>query len=107
MAKGAASEYAFDEDAARARLSLPDDDVAQAHARFTLGQYLIAAGQADEGDALVSAASALHPDSWAIWRQGAELDERGLAATEAFWRRVDALGDQRYYETVDMPGMPA
>lgn len=106
VAKGAASKYALDEDAARAQLSLPGDDVARAHATFTLGQYLIALGQADEGDRLVSAASTLHPDSWAIWRQGAELDERGLAATEAFWRRVDALGDKRYYEPVDMPEMP-
>lgn len=106
VAKGAASQYALDKQTAMARLSLPNDDVAKAHASFVLGQYLIATGNAEEGDELVRAASELHPDSWAIWRQGAQLDERGLAATADFWTRVDALGSKRYYAVVDMPGMP-
>ncbi len=106
VAKGAASEYAFDAPAARAHLRLPTDDVARAHASFVLGQYLIATGRSEEGDRLVAVASELHPESWAIWRQGAPLDERGLAATAEFWSRVDALGEKRYYAPVDMPGMP-
>ncbi len=106
VAKGDASQYAFDESAARARLIAPTDAVAQAHATFVLGQYLIATGRSAEGDALVQQASELHPSSWAIWRQGAALIENGLAATGDFWARVDALGDRKYYARIDMPGMP-
>lgn len=106
VSRGADSRFAFDEAAVRAHLNLPSDDVAMAHASFMLGQYLVATGRVDEGNRRVAQASELHPDSWAIWRQGADLDERGLAATADFWRRVDALGEKRYYERVDMPGMP-
>jgi hypothetical protein len=104
--KGKDSEHVLDDDALRASLNLPTDDTAGAHAAFTLGQYLIASGNAAEGDALVARASELHPASWAIWRQGAELDDRGLAATADFWQRVDALGKAHYYAPVDMAGMP-
>lgn len=106
VAKGSESEYAFDAEAARAHLSLPSPNIAQAHASFFLGQYLIGIGQSEEGDRYVEAASTLHPESWAIWRQGAGLDERGLAAQADFWERVDALGDKKYYAAVDMKGMP-
>ena len=106
VAKGSDSEYAYDAEAARARLSLPTSNVAEAHASFFLGQYLIGIGQTEEGERHVKAASRLHPDSWAIWRQGAGLDERGLAAQADFWERVDALGDKKYYAEVDMKGMP-
>jgi len=106
VAKGSGSEYAFDAEAARAHLDLPTANVAEAHASFVLGQYLIGIGEIDEGDRFVEEASRLHPESWAIWRQGADLDERGLAAQANFWQRVDALGDKKYYAAVDMKGMP-
>ena len=54
----------------------------------------------------IQEASRLHPDSWCIWRQGAGVNETGLAALPEFWQRVDALGEARYYARVDMPGMP-
>ena len=107
VSRGEASDHALDAAQVRARLKLPTDDVMTAHAAFTLGQYLIASGNATEGDAWVTRASELHPVSWAIWRQGAELDSRGLAATADFWQRVDALGKTPYYEPVEMAGMPA
>lgn len=104
---GAASQYALSEEQARAQLSLPGNDSSRAHASFVLGQYLIASGNREEGDQLVAQASELHPESWAIWRQGAELNERGLAATADFWQRVDKLGARKYYEPVNMAGMPS
>lgn len=106
VAKGADSEYAFDKQRARAQLQLPTNNIQKAHTAFVLGQYLLATGNTEEGDALVASASELHPESWAIWRQGAALDERGLAATNDFWARVDALGSRQYYASIDMPGMP-
>ena len=106
VAKGAASNYAPDPQQVKRQLQLPTDNIVKAHTAFVLGQYLLATGNTDEGDALVATASELHPESWAIWRQGAELDERGLAATSDFWDRVDALGSRKYYASIDMPGMP-
>lgn len=94
---GRASRHVLDAQRAAARLRLPDASVAQAHAHFRLGLHLLRAGNADEASEQLAEASRLHPDSWAIWRQAAEKDARGLAAGPAFWARVDALGDRAYY----------
>ena len=67
---------------------------------------MIRRGEVDEGNRRIREASRLHPDSWCIWRQGADVTEQGLAALPDFWQRVDALGEQRYYARVDMTGMP-
>jgi hypothetical protein len=103
---GPASEHALDAERARARVPQPTDDEARAHVMFRLGQHLLRHGRVEEGDRWLAEASRLHPDSWAIWRQGAGLTELGLAAQPAFWARVDALGERRYYAAVDMKGMP-
>ena len=94
---GAASRHALAPQEVRRRLHKPDAAIAEAHARFRLGQLLLRAGQEAQGRAQLDTASQLHPDSWAIWRQHAERDARGLAAGPAFWARVDALGDKPYY----------
>lgn len=103
---GAASVHALDEARAAAKITTPDDAVAEAHARFRLGQYLLRAGRAEEAQAQMAEASRLHPDSWAIWRQAAEKDARGLAAGPAFWARVDALGERPYYPPADIAAEP-
>ena len=91
----------------RATREMPED-VARltAQALFRLAQVLIRRGEREEADRWIHEASRLHPDSWCIWRQGAGVNETGLAALPEFWQRVDALGDARYYARVDMPGMP-
>jgi hypothetical protein len=104
--RGAGSAYAFDAPAARAHVPAPSDETVRAHAMFRLGQLLIRRGEAEEGDRWLAEASRLHPESWCIWRQRAGVNEAGLAAQADFWRRVDALGAKRYYERVDMEGMP-
>ena len=54
-------------------------------------------GRSAEGDTHLAEASRLHPGSWNIWRQAADLDEVGKASGEAFWQRVAALGERPYY----------
>ena len=103
---GQASAYALPTERARAHAPQSTEDVAQAHVMFRLGQYLLRHGQKAEGDRWLAEASRLHPDSWAIWRQRAGVNDMGLAALPDFWARVDALGDRRYYAPIDMPGMP-
>jgi len=99
---GASSPYALDAKAVMARLIVPDAAIAEAHAHFRLGQALLRDGQTAEAAAEFAEATRLHPDSWAMWRQTADKDARGLAVGEAFWRRVDALGDRPYYAPIDL-----
>lgn len=101
---GAASVHALDEAGAAAGLSLPDDRVAEAHARFRLGQHLLREGHAEEARAWLAEATRLHPESWAMWRQAAPKNERGIASGPEFWARVDALGSHPYYAPVDIGG---
>jgi hypothetical protein len=103
---GAASEHALGAAAARANLAVPTEDTARAHAMFRLGQFLLRQGEREEGDRWLQEASRLHPESWCIWRQGAEVNPLGLASPPEFWTRVDALGERRYYARVPMKGMP-
>ena len=105
--RGAASEHVFDGAGARAHLPAVTADMARAHTAFRLAQYLLREGRAAEGDRWLAEASRLHPESWAMWRQRAGVNELGLAALPDFWERVDALGAKRYYAPVDMKGMPA
>lgn len=104
---GAASRHAWSAERVMQAFSLPDDGISLAHAHFRLGQQLLAQGQVEEAQAQMARASALHPDSWAIWRQAAAKDARGLAAGPEFWARVDALGSRPYYAPVEVDAPPA
>lgn len=103
---GAESAHAFTLDQARGHLPALTENAVRAQAMFRLGQTLLRRGEAAEGHRLIQHASRLHPESWCIWRQGADVTDQGLAAQPDFWERVDALGEKRYYAPVDMKGMP-
>jgi hypothetical protein len=90
-------EYALTASAARANLPKVTPEIAEARARFRLGVWLRAQGRIGEGDKQLAEASRLHPDSWSMWRQAADLDEVGKASGPDFWKRVQALGDKPYY----------
>ena len=96
--------YALAEDAARSAQPRISPEIAQAAAHFRLGVWLRRHGNAAEGDAHLAEASRLHPDSWTIWRQAADLVEVGKAGGPEFRARVDALGEQPYYIPPDLPG---
>ena len=90
-------KHALPADAARAGLPKVTQEIAEAHARFRLGVWLRAHGNTVEGDRQMNTASSLHPDSWSMWRQAADLDEVGKASGPDFWKRVQSLGDRPYY----------
>ena len=90
-------KHALPADQARAGLPRVTPQIAEARARFRLGVWLRAQGRTAEGDRQLEAASALHPESWSLWRQAADLDEVGKASGPDFWKRVQALGDKPYY----------
>lgn len=85
----------------------PDRGVADAHAQFRLAQALRREGRGAEAGAAFAEASRLHPESWAIWRQGAAKNETGLAVGDAFWARVDALGGKPYHRPIVLAETPA
>ena len=104
--RGAASLHVLDAAGFARRLHLPDATVAEAHAHFRLAQALQRDGRDDEASTQFDEATRLHPDSWAMWRQSAGKDARGLASGPEFWARVDALGDRPYYRPVEITEPP-
>ena len=102
---GNESPYVFDSDAARVLVEPMTNDMAMAHTKFQLGQYLLQNRRGGEADRLFSECRDLHPSSWNIFRQTTEKTDMGIAASEDFWGKVTSLGDKEYYKTVDMPGM--
>jgi hypothetical protein len=103
--RGSGSVHAMNETCAAEKLKLPDATIAEAHARFHLGRYLLREGQEAEAQVQMAEASRLHPDSWAMWRQAAAKDTRGLASGPEFWKRVDALGSRYYYPPAEIDDM--
>jgi hypothetical protein len=99
--------HALDAPAARAKLPRITDDIALAHAHFRLGVWLRRHGAVDEGTRHLAEANRLHPESWNMWRQSADLEAVGRAAGEGFWARVKDLGDKPYHQPPDLPGFPA
>jgi hypothetical protein len=97
-------KHALDADTAREKLPRITPDMALADALFRLGVWLRRDGRADDAVPILQQASVLHPDSWNIWRQAADLDAIGKASGPEFWARVNALGDRPYYPPPDLPG---
>jgi len=99
-------EHALDAASARAKLPEITPETALAHAHFRLATYLHRDGKIAEAERHFAEASRLHPDSWNMWRQAADLQEVGRASSPAFWARVSALGNRPYYAPPEIPGFP-
>jgi hypothetical protein len=89
-----------------------DEKGARAHACFALGAWLWRHGQRAASQRWLEEAVSLSPDNWAFRRQKiAVADDAAIgnyAATPEFWQAVRATADagKRYYDLIDMPGMP-
>lgn len=104
--KGRESRFVVDPEAVAAAQPLMTDEVALAHTKFKLGQYLSRHGRADEAAAVFAECRTLHPDSWNMFRETTERMDTGIAAGQEFWEKVMSLGDKQYYASINMPGMP-
>jgi len=91
-------------DVVRHALPAITPEIAQANAHFRLGLWLRGQGRAAAAASHLREAARLHPESWNLWRQAADLEAVGNAGGEAFWARVQALGDKPYYPPPDLPG---
>jgi tetratricopeptide (TPR) repeat protein len=91
---------------AAARRALPPitPEIAAADAHFRFGLWLRAQGRTMEAATHLREAARLHPQSWNMWRQAADLEAIANPDGAAFWERVEALGDRPYYPPPDLPG---
>jgi hypothetical protein len=96
--------HALDPAAAARKLPRITREIARAHAHFRLGVWLRRHGRDTAADRELAEASRLHPDSWSMWRQAADLVAVGNAGGPEFWARVQALGERPYYPPPDLPG---
>jgi len=96
--------HALPADAAARKLPAITPAIALAQAHFRLGIWLRQHGRAEAAATHLAEASRLHPDSWNMWRQAADLDAVGNASGGAFWQRVQALGDRPYYPPPELGG---
>lgn len=103
---GAQSTFVVPSATLQATTPAYSDSQAQANAMLQLGQWLVRHDKAAAGFALLRRASDLHPDSWSIWRQTADLEEIGKSGGPGFWARVQALGERKYYPKPNIAGMP-
>lgn len=99
-------KHALNPASAQEKLPRFTPEIALAHAHFRLGTYLRRQGKIAEADRHLAEASRLHPDSWNMWRQAADLQEVGRASSPEFWARVKTLGDRPYYAPPEIPGFP-
>ena len=90
-------KHALPGDEARARLPVITPEMAMADALFRLALHLRRHGREAEAAEHFAEASRLHPESWCIFRDAQALEPSGLAGGQAFWERVNALGDKPYY----------
>ena len=97
-------QHALGTDQAKAKLPRITPEMALADANFRLGVWLRRNGRAEDAAQFLAEASRLHPDSWNMWRQAADLEEVGKASGPEFWARVRQLGDRPYYPPPDIPG---
>jgi len=99
--------HALDATTARDKLPSITPEIALAHAHFRLGVWLREHGAAEKAAHHLAEASRLHPESWSLWRQAADLEAVGNSAGPAFWARVRTLGDKAFHPPPDFAGFPA
>ena len=66
--------YALPAEAVRDQLPRITPEIAEAQARFRLGLWLHGHGRMEQAPTQFAEASRLHPDSWTMWRQAADLE---------------------------------
>jgi hypothetical protein len=110
---GTKSPFALSPAEVAKRAHGPGQAAARGHACFALGAWLWRSGKQDASKRWFEEAVAAQPDNWAFRRQKiAVADDSAIgnfAATPEFWKAVqtNAARGKRYYDLIDMPGMPS
>ncbi len=105
---GAESRHALTPDEVRARLRNPSDDEMRAATHVRLGRHLYEAGHVDAARRHLETAVQLSPDKWNYRRQSMVLEGDAvgnLKVQPGFWEAMEALGEDRYYPSIEMEGV--
>ncbi len=105
--KGADSQFALSPDEVRAKLRRPSEDDVRAALHARLGHHLFEHDDVEAAKRHFREATALAPHKWNYRRQSMMLDPERIGELNAqpeFFAAVDALGEQAYFEDIDMPG---
>lgn len=106
---GNASRHALTPEQARERTRVPNARHALATAHFRLGTYLFRQGEGAAAQAHLQRAGELRPESWTFRRQTMVLSDPALTGQlntdPKFFAAVQSL-EGRYYERIDMEGIP-
>jgi hypothetical protein len=110
---GAKSRFALSPAAVAKHAHGPGDAAARGQACFALGAWLWRNGQREASKRWFEEAVAAQPENWVFRRQKiAVADDAAIgnfAATPEFFQAVqtNAAAGKRYYDLIDMPGMPS
>lgn len=104
--RGSKSKHVLGSDAGRSGPAPLQGDEARAAACFRLATHLLERGSRARARHWLREAASLAPRSWRIKRELWTLDDPGNLFAGDFWRDVDALGDELYYEPPAIEGMP-
>jgi hypothetical protein len=105
--RGDQSPFALPEEEVLRRLQPYTDEQALAAAHFRLGEYLSEQGHPGDAQVHFAEAKRLRPESWSYRRQSWALEDPSKAGGPEFWTAVESLGDQRYYEEIQLnPSQP-
>ena len=110
---GAKSRFALSAEEISKRAQGPGETAARGHACFAIGAWLWRSGEREASKRWFEEAVAAQPENWAFRRQKiAVADDAAIgnfAATPEFFGAVQetAAAGKRYYELIDMPGMPS
>jgi len=98
---GADSKYVMSAEKLREKLALRPLPLREADAHFKLAVYLHEQGDGEAAEDHWKQAEQLNPDSWNYHRQHWSFDPS--SAMGKWFRKVQALGDEPYYEPIDLP----
>jgi hypothetical protein len=108
VANSADSVHARSPDEVRAQRVAPREPDVRATTHLALAQFLFTRGDHGAAARHVARAAQLCPQRWNYRRQSMVLEPETvgeLNRSPEFWDAMEALGEDRYYEPIDMPGM--
>ncbi len=108
VAKGSESEHVLSPDEVRRRMRRPSETDVRAALHARIGRHLFEAGHWEAAKRQFEDAVDLCPEKWNYRRQSMVLQPElvgELNTAPEFWAAQEALGENLYFPTVDMPGM--
>jgi AhpC/TSA family protein len=108
VAKGDDSEFALSPEEVGARRHRPGEEDVRAALHARIGHHLLTQGESDAARRQFEAAVELVPLKWNYRRQSMVLAPEmigELNAGEDFFDATAAIGNNAYYDTIDMPGI--